>query len=108
MPLAGPSSEANPSYPAVFVSDGSTTLTLWRLADPGNAQAFDRRANVGLHHLALKVGDQADLSTVYERVRTFPDVVIEFPPGPVREGSQMHHFICAMPGGVRLEFATQR
>ena len=48
----------NPSYPAVFVSDGRTRVTLWRAADPRDFIAFDRRRNVGLHHLALKVADR--------------------------------------------------
>lgn len=29
-----------PSYPAVFVSDGTTMLTLWRVADPEMANSF--------------------------------------------------------------------
>ncbi|MCJ2048947.1 VOC family protein [Methylobacterium sp. J-070] len=95
-----------PDYPAAFVSDGTTMVTLWRVADPGHAVAFDRRGNVGLHHLALKVADLDVLAAAYERVRAHPGVAIEFAPGPMREGSPMHHFICAMPGGVRLEVAT--
>ena len=95
-----------PSYPSVFVSDGAATVTLWRVADPTTAIPFDRRANVGLHHLALKVADRAALTEAYERVRVHPDVAIECAPGPMREGSSIHHFICAMPGGVRLELAT--
>ena len=43
-----------PDYPAAFVSDGTTLLTLWQVADPQAATPFDRRANIGLHHLALK------------------------------------------------------
>lgn len=97
-----------PSYPAVFVSDGSTMVTLWRVADPGRAAAFDRRANIGLHHLALKVADLDALLAAYDRIRVRPDVTIEFAPSPMREGSSLHHLICAMPGGVRLELATAR
>jgi catechol 2,3-dioxygenase-like lactoylglutathione lyase family enzyme len=95
-----------PSYPAVFVSDGATMVTLWRVADPGSAAPFDRRTQVGLHHLALGVADRAALALVHERVRAHPGVAIEFAPAPMREGSSVHHFICAMPGGIRLEFAT--
>lgn len=95
-----------PSYPAVFVSDGATMVTLWRVADPGRAVPFDRRANVGLHHLALTVADRGALAATFERVRAHPAVTVEGAPGPMREGSAMHHFLCAMPGGVRLEFAT--
>lgn len=95
-----------PDYPAVFVSDGSVTVTLWRVADPENAIAFDRRANIGLHHLALAVRDESTLTTVYERVRHHPGVETEFAAEPNRPGSSTRHFICAMPGGIRVEFAT--
>ncbi len=95
-----------PDYPAVFISDGRTRLTLWRVADPASAIAFDRRANIGLHHLALAVTDPAALAKVFERVSQDPGVTIEFPPEQVSPGSKTQHFICAMPGGLRIEFAT--
>lgn len=96
----------SPTYPATFVSDGTTMLTLWRVADPERAAPFDRRVNVGLHHLALAVADRAVLAAVHDRVRDWPGVAIEVPPGPMREGSPAHHLICAMPGGIRLEFTA--
>ena len=30
-------------YPAIFVSDGNTMITLWQAVDPDNAVAFDRK-----------------------------------------------------------------
>jgi catechol 2,3-dioxygenase-like lactoylglutathione lyase family enzyme len=57
-----------PDYPAVFVSDGHDVVTLWQVESPGQAIPFDRRANVGLHHLALAVVDQIDLDTLYKSV----------------------------------------
>jgi hypothetical protein len=42
-----------PEYPAAFVSDGQQIVALWRVEVPDQAVAFDRRTNVGLHHLAL-------------------------------------------------------
>jgi catechol 2,3-dioxygenase-like lactoylglutathione lyase family enzyme len=95
------------SYPAVFVSDGTVMLTLWRVADPATAVPFDRRANVGLHHLALAVPDDAALHSTFAIVAKHPGVTIEFAPGPMRPGSDKTHFICAMPGGLRLEFASR-
>jgi catechol 2,3-dioxygenase-like lactoylglutathione lyase family enzyme len=95
-----------PDYPAIFVTDGTTLLTLWQVADPAGATAFDRRANIGLHHLALRVADLDALRTVFARVQNHPGAVIEFDPEPIREGATTHHFICAMPGGIRIEFAT--
>ena len=95
-----------PSYPAAFVTDGTILLTLWQVADPETAVPFDRRANVGLHHLALRVADDAALSEAFAQVSAYPGVTIEFAPGPIRPGSATNHFIAAMPGGIRLEFAT--
>jgi catechol 2,3-dioxygenase-like lactoylglutathione lyase family enzyme len=97
----------NDAYPAVFVSDGSVTLTIWRVTDPANAVAFNRKSNVGLHHLALAVADEAALALVYDRVCNHPGVVLEFTPEPVRPGATTHHFICSIPGGLRIEFATR-
>ena len=95
-----------PDYPATFVTDGTSLLTLWQVADPARATAFNRRANIGLHHLALRVADLDALCTVFARVQNHPGTVIEFDPEPIREGATTHHFICAIPGGIRIEFAT--
>lgn len=91
-------------YPATFVSDGSVMLTLWRVADPASAAPFDRRGNVGLHHLALAVSNEAALLSTYETVRRHPGVAIEFAPGPINANTEKKHFLCTMPGGLRLEF----
>ncbi|MCF8482062.1 MAG: VOC family protein [Rhodospirillum sp.] len=95
-----------PDYPAVFVSDGTILLTLWRVSDPDTAVAFDRTRNVGLHHLALRVANEAILDQIYERVRTHPGVQMEFTPRPINAESVARHFICLIPGGIRLELAT--
>lgn len=96
----------NPAYPSKFVSDGSTLITLWQVANPATAVPFDRRGNIGLHHLALGVEDAAALDTVHARVQAHPGATIEFAPEPIRAGSSTRHFICTMPGGIRIEFAT--
>ena len=95
-----------PDYPARFVSDGTILLTLWQVKDPATATPFDRRTNIGLHHLALGVADDAALDIVHERVGKHPGTTIEFAPEPIRPGAATRHFICTMPGGVRIEFAT--
>jgi len=97
---------SKPDYTAAFVSDGTILITLWQVPDPQSANGFDRRGNVGLHHLALRVRDGEALSEVYARVKADPDATIEFAPEPIREGSAARHFICAIPGGIRIEFAT--
>jgi catechol 2,3-dioxygenase-like lactoylglutathione lyase family enzyme len=92
-----------PDYPAAFVSDGHCVLTLWEVASPDMAIAFDRRANVGLHHLALAVADWAGLDALYQRVSGWPDVVVEFAPQPSGSGPKVH-FVVYEPSGVRVEF----
>ena len=95
-----------PAYPAIFVSDGAILLTLWRAADPMTARAFDRRANIGLHHLSLAVADDAALDAAWAKVTAHPEVVIDAAPGPMRPGSATRHFLVFIPGGIRVEFAT--
>ena len=93
-----------PDYPAAFVSDGYSVLTLWQVESPDKAIAFDRRANVGLHHLALAVADRAGLDALHQRVSSWPGVVVEFGPEPSGAGPKIH-FIVREPSGVRIEFA---
>jgi catechol 2,3-dioxygenase-like lactoylglutathione lyase family enzyme len=93
-----------PDYPSAFVSDGHTVVTLWQVLSPEEAVSFDRRANVGLHHLALAVDGRAKLDALYDRVARWPGVVVEFPPEPSGKGPKTH-FMIREPGGIRLEFA---
>ena len=92
-----------PDYPAAFVSDGHGVLTLWQVESPDEAIAFDRRANVGLHHLAIAVVDRAGLDALYQRVSNWPGVVVEFGPQLSGAGPKIH-FIVREPSGVRIEF----
>jgi len=93
-----------PDYPAVFVSDGCQMVTLWQVEAPERAVAFDRRVNVGLHHLALAVADRAGLDALYERVSAWTGVAVEFGPELSGKGPKTH-FMIREPSGVRLEFA---
>ena len=95
-----------PSYPSIFVSDGSILLTLWRAVDPVTARAFDRRANIGLHHLSLAVADDVALDAAWAKVSGHREVVVDVAPSPIRTGSATRHFLVFIPGGIRLEFAT--
>lgn len=92
-----------PDYPAVFVSDGTVMITLWQAADPATATAFDRKNVIGLHHLALLLPEQSALDRLHQRLATAPGVTIEFAPEALR-GGPVRHMMCAIPGGVRLEF----
>lgn len=90
-------------YPAAFLSDGSTLITLWQAKSPSTAIAFDRRQVIGLHHLALSVPDAHALDALYARLLRRDGVRIEFAPEPLR-GSSMLHMMCTIPGGIRVEF----
>jgi len=92
-----------PNYPAAFVSDGHVTLTLWEVTDPENCVEFDRKTNVGLHHLALRVGSKEALDAIFARVSGWPGVVVEFVPQNMGEGPKRHMMVYE-PGGIRLEF----
>lgn len=94
----------NPSYPASFVSDGHGIVTLWQVEDPETCVPFDRRRNIGLHHLALKVVDRGALDALHARVAAWPGVVIEFAPERSGKGPKVH-FMVREPGGSRIEFA---
>ncbi len=93
-----------PDYPAAFVSDGQAVLTLWQVADPANPVPFNRQTNIGLHHLALKIGSSEDLDALFSQIRNWPGVVVEFAPELSGKGPK-HHFIIREPGGNRIEFA---
>lgn len=93
-----------PDYPSKFVTDGEMFLTLWQVTDPANAIAFDRKNNVGLHHLALTVKSREALDVLYERFLKTEGVVIEFSPEPNGGGPTIHMMI-REPSGNRLEFA---
>jgi catechol 2,3-dioxygenase-like lactoylglutathione lyase family enzyme len=95
-----------PSYPSIFVSDGTVLLTLWRAAEPATANPFDRWANIGLHHLSLAVADDAALDAAWDRVRACPGVQVDVAPTPIRAGSTTRHFLVFIPGGIRMELAT--
>ena len=92
-----------PDYPAVFLSDGHVMLTLWQAEDPARAQSFDRRRNIGLHHLALAVAGEPALKELHERLAQIDGVDVEFAPEPLG-GGPTQHMMCAIPGGIRVEF----
>lgn len=93
-----------PDYPAAYISDGTATLTLWQTSDPGDYTEFDRRRNIGLHHLALTVTSSAELDDLFEKVGAWKGVKVEF--GPEYSGSgPKRHFMISEPGGNRIEFS---
>lgn len=93
----------DPSYPRTAVSDGHVRLTLWQVDTALQNEAFDRRKNIGLHHLALEVETEAELDALAEKMQAADNVTIEFLPEPVGAGPRKH-MMCFEPGGIRVEF----
>lgn len=89
-----------PDYPAKFVTNGTAFFTLWQT----NAAAtpFDRRANVGLHHVAISVSDEAQLGKLFGKIQAYPGVKVEFAPEALGSGPAKHCMFFE-PGGIRME-----
>lgn len=90
--------------PAAFVSDGAGMVTLWEVKFHDERVGFDRRRNIGLHHLAIRVPSQDALVQLFERVSKWPGVEVEFAPEPSGRGPKIHCIIYE-PGGNRIELA---
>lgn len=90
-----------PDYPSVFVTDGTVMVTLWQADE--EATKFDRRKNIGLHHLAFKLNSFDDLESMHKKIKNWPGVKVEFSPELVGKGPAKH-MIFYEPGGIRLEF----
>lgn len=94
-----------PNYPAYFLSDGTSLLTLWQAVEPDHAIPFNRKTNIGLHHFAFKVEGVETLNTLYERLKTTAGVEIEFAPEPLG-GGPTQHMMFTIPGGIRMELTA--
>lgn len=91
------------NYPAAFVANDDIMVTLWRATDPATAIAFDRKQNVGLHHLAFNIDSFEALDALYAVLRDTEGVVIEFAP-ELLGGGPAKHMMVREPSGNRLEF----
>ncbi|WP_455375553.1 VOC family protein [Kaarinaea lacus] len=91
----------NDEYPAIFVTDGSVMVTLWKnKTEPPTS--FDKNQNIGLHHVAFMVDSENDLNQLYEKLVS-NNVKIEFSPELLRDGPAKH-MMCYEPSGIRVEF----
>lgn len=90
------------SYPRTTITDDRMRLTLWQVDTAGPVNGFDRRRNVGLHHLALEVASEADLLRLADKVAAYPDVQVEFLPEFMGTGPRKH-MMFSEPGGIRME-----
>lgn len=95
----------DPDYPAVFVTDGNAFVTLWRVTDPATAVEFNRKNNVGLHHLAFTVKSLKALHELHQKFLTVDGLRIEFAPEFMGQGPTTHMMI-REPSGNRLEFVV--
>lgn len=91
----------NEAYPAIYVSDGGTMITLWATREAPSIP-FDKNRNVGLHHVAFHVGNEDDLHALHQRLIT-SGTKIEFGPEPLGQGPAKH-LMCYEPSGIRVEF----
>lgn len=94
-----------PDYPAYFLSDGTSLLTLWQAVEPDQAIPFNRKTNIGLHHFAFKVDGVETLKAIHEKLKTAPGVEIEFAP-ELLGGGPTQHMMFAIPGGIRMELTA--
>lgn len=91
------------SYPAVFLNNGSVTVTLWRVKNLETAIKFDRKNNIGLHHVAFSVASVEALDELYEKLKNDKEIIIEFSPELLGKGPAKH-MILYEPSGNRIEF----
>lgn len=95
----------DPEYPAIFVTDGKVFLTLWQVTDPATAVEFNRKNNVGLHHVAFTVKSLKALHELHVKFQKVDGVRIEFAPEFMGQGPTTHMMI-REPSGNRLEFVV--
>ena len=93
-----------PDYPAAFVTDGKMMIALWQV-QTDNVVDFDRKANVGLHHLAFIIDGEENLNKLHEKLSGSDGVTIEFAPEALT-GMPAKHMMITEPGGIRIEFIT--
>lgn len=91
----------NNDYPAIFVSDGSVMVTLWKNKEEPPIP-FDKNRNIGLHHVAFLVESDSALAAIHETLVQH-EVEIEFSPELVGQGPAKH-LMCYEPSGIRVEF----
>lgn len=90
------------SYPRSAVSDGHVRLTLWQVDHQLAVEPFNRRKNVGLHHLALEIDSEDRLNSLARLIADWPEAKIEFMPELVGKGPRKHMMFFE-PGGNRIE-----
>ena len=91
----------NQDYPAIYVSDGNIMVTLWAIKEEPSIQ-FNRKTNIGLHHVAFNVENEDDLIKLHKQLEN-NGTKIEFSPERLGQGPAKH-MMCYEPSGIRVEF----
>ena len=99
----------NEVYPSYFLSDGSSLLTIWKTDE--DFTPFNRRKNVGLHHLALKIPSREALDEAYKAVKNVKGTRIDgegaFAPQELT-GTPLTHAMVFEPSGNRIELTYHK
>ncbi len=90
------------AYPRSAVTDGNLFLTLWQVDHSKPVTEFDRRQNIGLHHLAIAISSEDALNDLATKIENHPGCKIEFMPEFLHDGPNKHMMFYE-PGGIRLE-----
>jgi catechol 2,3-dioxygenase-like lactoylglutathione lyase family enzyme len=95
----------SPAYPAYFLCESwsGAIITLWQTSE--GAAPFDRKGQVGLHHLALRVATEAALDVAYKAAIKVEGATSEFSPQPFEFGK---HAMVFDPSGIRVEIAYHK
>jgi catechol 2,3-dioxygenase-like lactoylglutathione lyase family enzyme len=96
----------DPSYPRTAVSDGKLRLTLWQVDPNLNGVEFNRKRNVGLHHLAIQVSSESKLDELHKKIEAHPRCRVEFAPELLSAGPRKH-MMFNEPSGLRIELIWQ-
>ena len=91
------------SYPSAFLTNNKIMITLWQVSEQTSYVSFDRKNNVGLHHLAFGVESLDSLTKLYTELKNDPLVKVEFAPELLGRGPAQHMMVYE-PGGNRIEF----
>ena len=81
------------SYPAYFLNNGAITVTLWQTTNGEQATPFNRKTNVGLHHLAFQVESLEKLMSLHKTLLKTDGVKVEFAPENLGKGPTKHMMI---------------
>ena len=76
-------------------------ITLWATKETPEVP-FNRRSNIGLHHLALQVSSESVLNQIYQKLKD-NQINVEFAPELIGDGPAKH-MMCFDPSGIRVEF----